>query len=249
MTGTVRVLRRLIAHELRGFRSLGRWVARRPPHGVHPGDSPAAYTGPQTATLFAFAFLAVVETVALALVIPWPLAHAALLLVDAYTVAQIVALHAACVTRPHVVGPDGALRVRYGQFLDLRIAAEDIRHARVDRRYPDVGRTLRIQDDSTVDVVVGSQTTVTVELVRPVEFVRPLGRRAHARVVRFHADEPRELVAALSLARAARSARAAQSVPSARSEAAVTPERTAPSDPNPSPDPAPSPAPDPLASA
>ncbi len=199
VTGPVRVARRLLAHELRGLRGLGLWAARRR-HGVGPGDRAAAYTGPQTATLFAFAFLAVVETVALAVVVPGPLAHAALLFVDAYTVLQIVALHAACVTRPHVAGADGSLRVRYGQLLDLRIPAPLIRGVRVDRRYPE-GRTLRCGADGTVDVSVGNQTTVTVELTEPVAFVRPLGRTAYARVVRLHADDPKGLVDALRGAR------------------------------------------------
>ncbi|GGR95742.1 hypothetical protein GCM10010252_38170 [Streptomyces aureoverticillatus] len=196
-----RVLRRLVAHELRGFHSLALWVARRR-HGLGAGARPAAYTGPQTALLFGFGFVAVVETVVLALIVPWPAVHAAFLFVDVYTVLQIVALHAACVTRPHVVGADGSLRVRYGQFLDLRIPAADIERVRVERRYPE-GRNVQVHDDGTLDVSVGSQTTVTVELARPVGFVRPMGLRARARVVRLHADEPRALVDALTPERTA----------------------------------------------
>ncbi|GHE58258.1 hypothetical protein GCM10018785_29310 [Streptomyces longispororuber] len=196
----VRLLRRLTGCELRGFRSLGLWVARRR-HGVGDGGHAAAYTGPQTATLLAFTFLSVVETVVLALVLPWPLVHGALLFVDVYTVVQCLALHAACVTRPHVVAPDGSLRVRYGHLLDVRVPASAVAHARVDRRFPE-GRAIRIDDDGTLDVAVGNQTTVTVELTHPVEFVRPLGRRACARVVRLHADDPRGVVEALRRPRA-----------------------------------------------
>ncbi|GGV15085.1 hypothetical protein GCM10010245_26160 [Streptomyces spectabilis] len=223
VTGPVRVARRLLAHELRGLRSLGLWVARRR-HGVGAHDRAAAYTGPQTSTLFAFAFLAVVETVALALVVPWPLAHAALLFVDAYTVVQIVALHAACVTRPHVAGADGSLRVRYGQLLDLRIPAALISGVRVERRYPE-GRVLRIGDDGTVDVCVGNQTTVTVELAEPVAFVRPLGRTAYARTVRLHADDPQGLVEALRRPRViVRETRGPGGAPGAGRPATVTPD-------------------------
>ncbi|WP_157164342.1 hypothetical protein [Streptomyces typhae] len=191
----MRVLRRLCVHELRGFVSLGLWVARRR-HGVGAGARATAYTGPQTAMLFGFAFVAVVETVVLAVVVPWPAVHAALLFVDVYTMVQILALHAGCVTRPHVVGADGSLRVRYGQYLDVTVPAADIRSVRVDRRYPE-GRTVQVHDDGSLDVAVGHQTTVTVELVRPVAFVRPMGLHARAEVVRLHADDPRALVAAL----------------------------------------------------
>ncbi|MEF2529545.1 hypothetical protein [Streptomyces sp. CS62] len=48
-----------------------------------------------------------------------------------------------------------------------------------------------------LDLAVGSQTTVTVVLSRPVAFTRPLGARGEARVIRFHADDPRAVVTAL----------------------------------------------------
>lgn len=53
--------------------------------------------------------------------------------------------------------------------------------------------------DGTVDLVVGGQTTVTVELTEPVTFLRSLGVPAQARVLRFHADDPRAAVAALGV--------------------------------------------------
>ncbi|GHC40520.1 hypothetical protein GCM10010349_00140 [Streptomyces flavofungini] len=227
VTRLVRVVRRLAAHELRGFHSLALWVARRR-HGVGAGARPAAYTGPQTALLFGFAFVAVVETVVLALIVPWPLVHAALLFVDVYTVLQIVALHAASVTRPHVVGVDGSLRVRYGQFVDLRIPAADMARVRVERRYPE-GRTVQIHADGVVDIAVGSQTTVTVELARPVAFVRPLGLPARARVVRLHADDPRALVDALARTRTEEAGRTRPGDRTPTASHPLTPERTAPS--------------------
>ncbi|NEE54651.1 hypothetical protein G3M55_59935, partial [Streptomyces sp. SID8455] len=75
----------------------------------------------------------------LALVIPWPLVHAILLVVDVYGVVLVLAIHAACVTRPHVVEADGSLRLRYGALFDLRVPVSLIASARVERRYPDGG--------------------------------------------------------------------------------------------------------------
>lgn len=192
---------RLTRHELLALHSLGLWVLRRR-HGVRAGDRAAAYTGPQTAMLFGLTFVAVIETVALAVLIPWPVVHLVVLVLDVYTVVQLLGLHAACVTRPHVAGPDGSLRIRYGALLDIRIPARLVRHARVERRYPAHGKhmyvdTAALDGDGALDVVIGGQTTVCVELTEPVTFVRPLGKRAHARVLRFNADEPREFVAAL----------------------------------------------------
>ncbi|WP_329116546.1 hypothetical protein [Streptomyces sp. NBC_01465] len=188
---------RLTLHEFKAFRSLGLWIVRRK-DGVGPGDHAIAYTAPQTAMLFGFLFVAVVETVALAFLIPWPLVHALVLFLDVYTVVQLLGLHAACVTRPHVVGADGSLRIRYGALFDLRIRPEDVVNARVDRRYPE-GSHFQLTDE-VLDIIVGSQTNVRIDLTTPIPFVRPLGMRGHARVVRFHADDAPALVAALKQA-------------------------------------------------
>ncbi|MFJ9677183.1 hypothetical protein ACIRP2_03885 [Streptomyces sp. NPDC101194] len=191
--------RRLVAHEVRGLHSLGLWVLRRR-HGVPRGALAVPYTGPQTAMLYGLAFVAVVETVMLALLVPWPVVHAVLLVLDVYGVLLVLAFHAACVTRPHVVDADGALRVRYGGLFDLRVPAGAVAGARVERRYPE-GGPVRTETDGVLDLVVGGQTTVTVELGSPVEFVRPLGKRGWARTVRFHADDPGAAVAALTRGR------------------------------------------------
>ncbi|MGW5066990.1 hypothetical protein ACWEQJ_12865 [Streptomyces cyaneofuscatus] len=214
-------VRRLMVHELRALHSLGVWAVRRR-HRIPEGALPFSYTEPQTGTVWAFFFASVLETVVLALVIPWPLVHLILLVIGVYGTVLIVALHAACVTRPHVVGADGSLRLRYGALFDLRVPASLITAARVERRY-DAGGLVRVGEDGVLDLAVGSQTTVTVELAKPVEFVRPLGRRASARTLRFHADDPRAAVAALGPKPATPVTLAPRPV------TPVTPERTAPS--------------------
>ncbi|MFF1918821.1 hypothetical protein ACFVYE_46555 [Streptomyces sp. NPDC058239] len=192
-------VRRLVAHEVRALHSLGLWVLRRR-HGVPEGSLAVPYTGPQTAMMYGLVFVALVETVMLALLIPWPVVHRVLLVLDVYGVVLVLAFHAACVTRPHVVDADGALRLRYGGLFDLRVPAGAVAGARVERRYPE-GGPVRPGADGVLDLVVGGQTTVTVELVSPVAFVRPLGKREWARTVRFHADDPGGAVAALTRGR------------------------------------------------
>ncbi|WP_405493421.1 hypothetical protein [Streptomyces sp. NBC_00096] len=188
-----RPVRRLLLHELRAGAALGRWALRRPPHGVRPADHAAAYTGPQTAMMYGLLFVSLIETVGLAVLIPWPAVHRVVLVLDVYGVVLVLAMHAACVTRPHVVRPDGTLRIRYGALFDLTVPPDAVASVRVDRRYPE-GRLVTLSEDGVLDLIVGSQTTVTVELARPLAFRRPLGVRAEARVLRFHADEPRALV-------------------------------------------------------
>ncbi|MFE9697988.1 hypothetical protein [Streptomyces sp. NPDC006270] len=206
-------VRRLVVHEFRALHSLGLWVLRRR-HRMPEGARAFSYTEPQTGIMYAFLFVSVLETVVLALVIPWPLVHAILLVVDGYGIVIVLALHAACVTRPHLVEADGSLRLRYGALFSLRVPGALIAAARVERRFPD-GGLVRVDEDGTLDLAVGSQTTVTVELTEPVEFVRPLGRRGSARTLRFHADDPRAAVAALT-------------APGRASPSPPGPERTAP---------------------
>ncbi|WP_394815970.1 hypothetical protein [Streptomyces gibsoniae] len=105
--------RRFVVHELRALHSLALWVLRRR-HQVSDGALAVSYTGPQTAMMYGLLFVSVIETVMPALVIPWPLVDTVLLVVDAYGVLLILALHASCVVRPHVVGSDG-----YGALFDL----------------------------------------------------------------------------------------------------------------------------------
>lgn len=191
MTDGVRIGWSLARHELRLLVSLVLWLARRT-HGT-AGGTPFGYARGQGAIMFGFAFVCVIETVALSvLLLDWPTVHAVVLFLDVYTVVFVVALHAAGVVRPHVLDPDaGTLRIRRAVHVDLRIPLE---------RIASVRRELRMSHeraDGELDVEVGSQTTVTLELTGPVTHVTFFGRRRDVRVVRFHADEPEVLVRAV----------------------------------------------------
>ncbi|MFH9179201.1 hypothetical protein [Streptomyces albogriseolus] len=188
----VRVGWALARHEARLLASLALWLARRT-HGTRGGTA-FGYARGEAATMFGFAFVCVVETVAMsALLGDWPTLHAVVLFLDVYTVVLVVALYAASAVRPHVVGPDG-LRVRRAVRVDLRIPRELIASVR---------RELRMTHepaDGELNLAVGSQTTVTVELAEPVAHRSFLGRTRDVRVVRFHADDADGLVRALAAA-------------------------------------------------
>ncbi|MCP3756740.1 hypothetical protein [Streptomyces sp. TBY4] len=173
--------------------SLGLWVVRRP-HGVGDGDIAVGYARAQASTSYGLAFFFLVETVGVSFMLAeHPVPHLVMLVLDLYTVLLVLGLHAAAVTRPHVVGP-GGLRVRRGARLDLRIPLEAIASARYDLRFPDANKA----EDGVLDVAVASQTSVTIELTRPVTAVSLLGRRTEVRTVRCHADEPQAAVAAIN---------------------------------------------------
>ncbi|MCX5201564.1 hypothetical protein OG897_08890 [Streptomyces sp. NBC_00237] len=184
-------VRRMLGHELRVLASLGRWVARRR-HGVGPGDVAFGHAKAQAALLYGFTFVCVVETVGLhVLLAALPVVQKVFLVVDVYTVVLVLGLHAAAVTRPHVVREDGGLRVRSGAHVDVTIPAGRIASVRYDLRL-NPGQA----GDDALELAVASQTSVTVRLNEPVEAVSLLGKRRPVTVVHFHADDARGLVAA-----------------------------------------------------
>ncbi|MFK4146629.1 hypothetical protein [Streptomyces sp. NPDC004065] len=183
----------LARHELRLFAGLALWAARRT-HGTGGGRA-FGYARGQGAVMAGLAFVCLVETLTMSVLLrDWPAAHAVMLFLDAYAVVFVIALHASCVVRPHVLTA-GELRVRHAAHVDLRIPLEAIASVRRETRF---ARERRERADGELDVPVGGQTSVTVELAAPVTHVTLLGGRRRVRVVRFHAEEADRLVRALS---------------------------------------------------
>ncbi|UUS30768.1 MULTISPECIES: hypothetical protein [Streptomyces] len=187
---------RLIGHELGLLASLVRWV-RRGRHGVRAGVEGFGHARDQAPLMYGFAFVCVVETVGMSwLLRDVPVVHEVFLVLDVYTVLFVLGLHAAAVTRPHLL--DGrVLRLRQGCHVDLAVPLDTVASVRYEPVFT------HPRADGELDLVVGGQTSLTLELSSPVTAVGLLGRRREVRVVRCHADEPRALLAALTRARTA----------------------------------------------
>ncbi|MFF0682439.1 hypothetical protein ACFYVW_28175 [Streptomyces tendae] len=196
-TGPATVLYLLVRHELRLWASLWLWAARRT-HDAAAGGSAFGYARGQGVMTAGFAFVCVVESVMMSVLLrDWPAVHHVVLVLDVYTVVIVVGLHAASVVRPHVLDPAaGTLRIRRGIHVDVRIPLERIASVRRELR------TTHEPADGELALAVGSQTSVTVELTEPVAHVSFFGRRREVRVVRCHADDPGALVRAVERARA-----------------------------------------------
>ncbi|MYS10113.1 hypothetical protein GTW71_27590 [Streptomyces sp. SID6041] len=200
---------RIMGHELRIMASLGRWAARRP-HGVEGVDGVFPHARDQAALMYGFAFVCVVETVGLSyLLADWPAVHAVVLVLDVYTVLFVLGLHAASATRPHTLTGD-VLRLRQAAHVDVSVPLDRIASVRHELVFSH-GKA-----EGELNLAVGSQTSLTVELTEPVDAPRFFGAPRPVRLIRFHADDARALYRALG--------------------PAVTRARTAPS---PSPDPLP----------
>jgi len=187
-----------VRHELRLLISIGLWVVRRR-HGVAGGVA-FPYARGQGAIMLGFGFVVVIESVMMGVLLRGhPAVRAVWFAADLYTLLLVAGMHAASVVRPHVLTPD-VLRVRRAAHVDLRIPVAAVARGRRELRTTHAG------GEGELDLAVGSQTTVTVELAEPVEHAGLLGRRREVRVVRLHADDAAGLVSALSALTRARSA-------------------------------------------
>lgn len=183
----------LLRHELRLFVSLGLWMARRTQGTA--GKAAFGYARGQAPVMVGFAFVCVVETLTMSVLLrDLPAVHRVVLVLDVYTVVFVLGLHAANVVRPHLLDA-GELRIRRAAHVDLRIPLHHIADLRRELR------TTHSRAEGELDVPVGSQTTLTLQLAQPVVHFTFLGRRRDIHTVRFHADDADLLVHAIKQAR------------------------------------------------
>ncbi|MGW6736301.1 hypothetical protein [Streptomyces sp. NPDC055013] len=179
----------LLRHELRLVTSLWLWAARRR-HGLGDGTG-FGYARGQGTMMLGFGFVIVIESIMMSVLLRnYPAVQRGWFMLDMYTLVIIIGMHAASVVRPHVLDA-GFLRVRRAAHVDLRIPLEKIAHVRRELR------TTHERADGELNLPIGAQTTVTLELTEPVAHFTFLGRRRDVRLVRFHADESDSLVQAL----------------------------------------------------
>ncbi|RKS78864.1 hypothetical protein BZB76_0298 [Actinomadura pelletieri DSM 43383] len=190
--------RRILSFDTKGLVSLGLLVARRR-NGVPPGAVAVPYSGGQQSLQLAFLFAMAAETAGAELLLRGLGAPDGLriliLVVDVYSLLIVLAIVAACVTRPHVLSDD-ELRLRYGAFFDLRIPRDRISSVRPVRNFNENGKITVVDD--RLSLAVASQTNVVVELAEPIVAVRPLGERALVRTIRFYADDPAPVIASFT---------------------------------------------------
>ncbi|WP_202457456.1 MULTISPECIES: hypothetical protein [unclassified Streptomyces] len=185
-------LRHLAGHELRVLVSLVLWVARRR-HGVNEaaGERAFGHARGQAPVMYGLAFLCVVEAFGMSVLLRGcPTAHAVMLFIDVYGVILMIGVHAASITRPHVLTPD-TLRVRQGAHRDLRIPLALVGAVRSERLFT------HEPADGVLALPVASTTSLTLTLTEPVTAVDLLGKGREVTTVRLQADEPERLYEAL----------------------------------------------------
>jgi hypothetical protein len=145
-----------------------------------------------------FIGLSALEIPILHLMLPWPAARAASLMLGAYGLFWMIGLLATLRTHPHLVGPSG-LRIRNSTTVDVAVRWADVDAVRVRRRSLPPGGQTQVDDvgnERVLSLGVGSQTSVDVLLSRPLTVAVKKTGGAPVTQIRFHADDPEGLAAA-----------------------------------------------------
>ncbi|MEH0984639.1 hypothetical protein [Micromonospora sp. CPCC 205556] len=194
------LLRRAVAYEVGMWRSLYRWILRRPP-ALEPGAEAFSYLGVVRPILGVFIGLSAIEIPIFDLIIsrtvPWEWVRTLALVLGAWGLLWMIGLFASLRLHPHVVG-DSGLRIRNGTTVDFTLPWSAI--ATLDARYRSLpsSRTLQFEEDGdgglVLNVGTGSQTSVDVALRAPLAIPLAKGPSEPVTELRLYADDPTGLV-------------------------------------------------------
>ncbi|MFC7479232.1 hypothetical protein ACFQX7_02995 [Luedemannella flava] len=192
------MLRRIISWEIGMWRSLFRWILRRPPV-VEPGGQAFPYVGAVNGILWAFIGVSTIEIPILHLMLPWETVRLIALALGIQGVLWMLGLMGSLKLHPHTVGPSG-LRIRNSVTLDFTLRWDEIAAIRAhDRTLPPGDRAAVIEPvDGGVIAHLAQAGSTRVDVVlrepRPLPYRKTKGRPVVE--FRFSADDPAALVAA-----------------------------------------------------
>jgi hypothetical protein len=188
--------RHAVVFELRLYRSLFRWVTRRPDLGG-PGDEHFTYAKAVTPVMWLWIFASAAEIPLVHLLVPWEGVRFVLLLASVWGLVWMVGLLASLYVYPHLLGP-ATLRVRYGASHSIMLpwdAVASLTHRRQDLD-SSVWTLQPRETDSGIDLQVGvsGQVNVHAHLRRPTVVTTSKGPMEVVELS-FFADDPQALVA------------------------------------------------------
>lgn len=189
------LLRRAATAESAMWRSLYRWVRRRP-LPLAPGDEPFGYLDVVKPILGVFIGLSIVEIPIFDLIItnvvPWPPARWIMLVLSVWGLLWMIGLFASMKIHPHLVGDQG-IRVRLNAAIDIMVPWADITAVSKRHRSLPSSRSVQIEEEGdrrVLHLVVASQTSVDIRLRRPTVFTLPKGPTGPVDELRIYADDP-----------------------------------------------------------
>ena len=195
-----------LALELALYRSLARWVVRRP--DVPAGTTPIGYAQLVGPMLWLWIFGSATEVVAIELVLreveaAWAQAvRLPLLGIGVWGVLWMVGMMASYRVRPHLLADD-RLRVRNGArtWVEVPVSAVLAAHPR-EHQFPGLVRSVH-HEAGTLLIGVSSRTNLELELTRPTVLHTSRGEMTVERVGLW-VDAPRDVARQLGMLAAAR---------------------------------------------
>jgi hypothetical protein len=190
------LVRHAVVFELRLYRSLFRWVTRRPDHGA-PEDTPFTYARAVTPVMWLWIFASAAELPLAHLLVPWETVRFLLLLSGVWGLMWMIGLLASLYVYPHLLGPT-TLRVRYGASHTIALPWASV--ASFTHRREDLDSSVRTlqprESDDGIDlqVAVSGQVNVHARLRGPTVVTTAKGPMEIVELS-FFADDPRALVA------------------------------------------------------
>ncbi|HEX6327702.1 MAG TPA: hypothetical protein VFZ72_14110 [Jiangellaceae bacterium] len=180
--------RRALRFELGIWRSLYRWVARRP--RVQPGAAGFGYSNAVEPVIWVFIVVSAIEVVVVHLLLPWPPVRAMLLILGVWGLSWMVGMLASVKVNVHELSRDG-LRARYGSNIDVFVPWSAVASVRPHRQDLPSSRAVQLSvgpQGTALSIGVPSQTNVRVILREPVAVTLPKGEQVIVEL-RCYADD------------------------------------------------------------
>jgi len=193
--GMPSLLARAVRWEWRLYRSLARWIARRP--DVPADAEPAGYARLTTPVMWLWIFGSAVEIPVAHLLIPWASVRLPVLAVGVWGLLWMLGLLASLHVYPHLLTATG-LRIRHGASVRVEVPWGAVRTIRIrPRSLPSSVRFVQREQTpkgTDLQVAVSGEVNVQVVLHGPTTLPTHHGPERVA-VVSLLVDDPRAFVA------------------------------------------------------
>lgn len=200
MARIIKLARRAVVYEWGIWRSLYRWILRRPEH-LEPGASTFSYVGAVRPMLITLIVVSAIEVPVLDVILRHTVdgetVRTAALALGVFGLFWMLGLLAGMQVTPHALGA-ARLHVRSGTTIRVSVPWEAVAGVSLRRRSPPGNRTALIEgepDSRVLSISTGGQTNIDVELRSPHTFRLPAGDTEPVVGLRFYADDPDALVA------------------------------------------------------
>lgn len=191
------MIKKAIRWEIAVWVSLYRLAFRRP-EPIEAGACSFGYVRPIAPVLGVFIAVSAIDIIAVDLALHhflpgWGWLRGVALFLGFWGLLWMIGLAANLITHRHLVGPSG-LRVRHSHTLDLTLPWQSIATVRAQSRYLIESDTVQ-RDKDVVSIAISSLTAIDVIFREPITLALPKGVAEGVTELRFHTDQPDELIA------------------------------------------------------